>query len=160
MSMGYTPMAMEEIKDILKTNPLGRLATADKKGQPHVVPMGIFSDGDKIFIHTGAGTKKAKNMIENPQVSLVVDYHLETPRLEVGFVINGTARKLEKPEEIDRARNIMMRASGDRPSHPDPQTPTLLRVSGEQLRERGRMPALFEIKVNKITTWKRCELTF
>jgi nitroimidazol reductase NimA-like FMN-containing flavoprotein (pyridoxamine 5'-phosphate oxidase superfamily) len=158
--MRYIPMTMEEIKSILKTNPLGRSATADKNGQPHVVPIGIFSDGDNIFIHTGANTKKAKNMMENPKVSLVVDYYLKTPRLEAGFVINGTARRLEKPEEIERARSMMMRASEGRPSHPDPKRPTLLRVSGEQLRERGRMPALFEIKIDKITSWKRSELTF
>lgn len=160
MAMRYIPMTEEEVKNVLKTNPLARLATADKKGQPHVIPIGIFSDGDTVFIHTAQNTKKAKNMTENPKVSLVVDYYMETPRLEVGIVINGTAKRLEKSEEIEKARNIMMQASRGRPSHPDSQAPTRLRVSGEQLRKRGRMPALFEIKMNKIASWKRCELTF
>lgn len=153
-------MTDEEIKNILERGATGRLATADKNGQPHVVPLAIFSDGDRILFHTGANTKKVRNLMENPKVSLVVDYILQTPRLEVGFVINGTAKKLEKPEELDEVRKMMTRGGGGGPAHPDPQRPTVLSVSPDQKRDRGRMPAIFEIKVNNITSWKRCELTF
>ena len=50
-----------------------RLATASKNSVPHVIPVVYALDGQKIIIAIDYGTKKLKNLRENPQASLVVD---------------------------------------------------------------------------------------
>src|SRR5438093_13602360 len=81
-----TANAREERRTITFTEPeraylaeprLGRLATADVRGRPHVVPTGFRFDPTEGVIDIGghdlAGTKKFRNARANPQVAFVVD---------------------------------------------------------------------------------------
>ncbi|TAN29494.1 MAG: PPOX class F420-dependent oxidoreductase [Actinomycetota bacterium] len=56
---------------------LGRLATVDADGMPHVVPLGWSYNPALDTIDIGGGelhrTKKFKNASSNPKVALVVD---------------------------------------------------------------------------------------
>jgi pyridoxamine 5'-phosphate oxidase family protein len=56
---------------------LGRLATADSAGRPHVVPVGWSYNADlgtiDISGHDFASTKKFRNARANPQAAFVVD---------------------------------------------------------------------------------------
>jgi nitroimidazol reductase NimA-like FMN-containing flavoprotein (pyridoxamine 5'-phosphate oxidase superfamily) len=153
--MAMTP---EEIRSILKANPIARVATVDDKGQPHVVPVTLFSDGENIYFHSSEKSQKVKNINKNPKISLVVDFFQNSPRLEVGFVMNGIAKRVENKEELEKVRNLLRQPNA--PSHPDPKKPTVLSVSGEQKRSGGKMPAIIKITPTKITSWKRCELKF
>lgn len=75
---------------------LARLATADAKGSPHVVPVGfrISGDGDAIEAggHNFAKSKKYRDLQANPRVAMVVDDLASvepwTPR---GLEVRGTA---------------------------------------------------------------------
>lgn len=51
----------------------GKLATAKRDGQPHVVPIWFVLDGDDLLFTTGAGTAKAKAMRRDPRVAICVD---------------------------------------------------------------------------------------
>src|SRR3954451_8355955 len=59
----------------------GRLATADRAGQPHVVPVCYVCDGRSIYIALDEKPKRVpverlkriRNLLENGQVALVVD---------------------------------------------------------------------------------------
>lgn len=64
--------------DYLREGPhLGRLATIDEKGRPHVVPLGWrYNDHTGTIDISGrnfAATKKYRNVQHNPNVAFVVD---------------------------------------------------------------------------------------
>ena len=56
---------------------LGRLATVDAKGAPHVVPVGfrLSEDGTAIDVggHGMATSKKYRDLQANPRVAIVID---------------------------------------------------------------------------------------
>ena len=80
----------------LRGQRLGRLATADAGGSPHVVPVGfrVSKDGDAIEVggHGFARSKKYRDVRANPRVAIVIDDLASvspwTPR---GIEIRGTA---------------------------------------------------------------------
>ncbi|MCH8990113.1 MAG: TIGR03668 family PPOX class F420-dependent oxidoreductase [Chloroflexi bacterium] len=89
----------------------GHLATADAKGRPHVIPVCYVYDGTAIYSVLDAKPKstslrqlrRVRNILANPQVSLVVDHYEEDwSRLRYVLVF-GDAGLLEEGEEWARA---------------------------------------------------------
>jgi pyridoxamine 5'-phosphate oxidase family protein len=66
-----------ELAYLLGERRLGRLATADTDGRPHVVPVGWSYNAElgtiDISGHSFAATKKFRNARANPQAAFVVD---------------------------------------------------------------------------------------
>jgi PPOX class F420-dependent enzyme/OxyR family protein len=66
-----------ELAYLLGERRLGRLATADASGQPHVVPVGWSYDAERGTIdvtgHDFASTRKYRNARANPRAAFVVD---------------------------------------------------------------------------------------
>ena len=66
-----------ELAYLRESRLLGRLATVDPAGQPHVVPVGwSYDDGAGTFEITGrdfAATRKYRNVQACPRAALVVD---------------------------------------------------------------------------------------
>jgi nitroimidazol reductase NimA-like FMN-containing flavoprotein (pyridoxamine 5'-phosphate oxidase superfamily) len=60
-------------ESFLRSNEMCRLATASKDGRPQVTPVMYALDGNCFVIAVDYGTKKLKNVKENPNVALVVD---------------------------------------------------------------------------------------
>src|SRR5260221_10583616 len=63
---------------------VGRLATADRDGVPHVVPVCFAVDAATLYIaidekpkRPGAALKRLRNIAENPAVAVVVDRYDE-----------------------------------------------------------------------------------
>lgn len=82
----------------LDSNEVCRLATASKDGRPQVTPVIYVLDGGYVIIATDYGTKKLKNLRENPRVSLVVDEY--SPSRAV--VVEGTCEIHEQGVEYRR----------------------------------------------------------
>ncbi len=89
----------------------GHLATADVKGQPYVVPVCYVFDGESIYSVLDAKPKstplrqlrRVRNILANPQVSLVVDhYEDDWSRLRYVLVL-GEAGLLQEGEEWAKA---------------------------------------------------------
>jgi pyridoxamine 5'-phosphate oxidase family protein len=82
--------------EYLKGQRLGRLATVDAKGAPHVVPVGFRLSDDAGAIEFGghdfAQSKKYRDLQANPRVAIVIDdlasVNPWTPR---GLEVRGTA---------------------------------------------------------------------
>jgi pyridoxamine 5'-phosphate oxidase family protein len=82
--------------EYLRGQRLGRLATVNAKGAPHVVPVGfrLSDDGAAIDVggHGMATSKKYRDLRANPRVAIVVDDLASvqpwTPR---GLEVRGTA---------------------------------------------------------------------
>ena len=61
---------------------VARLATADANGRPHVIPVCFVYDGEAIYIVLDRKPKsveltrlrRVRNILDNPQASLVVDH--------------------------------------------------------------------------------------
>jgi uncharacterized protein len=87
-----------EETDFLKNNEMCRFATASRKGEPHVVPVSYVWDQDRVYIVTDYGTRKLKNLKENPQAAILVDSG-ETRKL---LLISGPVEIIEKGEEYRR----------------------------------------------------------
>jgi len=65
---------LEKMKDVVKANDLCVLATVSE-GKPHCSLMSYISDeeGHEIYLISHKKTKKYKNLMENPTVSLLID---------------------------------------------------------------------------------------
>lgn len=67
----------EQEIDYLNDQRLGRLATADANGAPHVVPVGFRLSEDRNAIDVGghgfAKSKKYRDLKHNPQIAIVID---------------------------------------------------------------------------------------
>ena len=74
------------------------LATANKQGQPHVIPICFAFDGKRLFSPIDEKPKRTiklkrlKNIAENPCVALVVDHYEEDWRKLSYVLIIGKAR--------------------------------------------------------------------
>ncbi len=95
----------------LRSARIGHLATANATGQPHVIPVCFVFDGEAIYTVLDAKPKstplrqlrRVRNILANPQVSLVVDHYEEDwSRLRYLLVL-GVAVLLEEGEEWARA---------------------------------------------------------
>ena len=98
------------VTDFLEKCRVGRLATADREGRPHVIPIVYALVDEAIYFVVdekpkapGRRLKRLRNIDENPHVALVVDhYEEEWPRLEY-VLVTGRATVVHDASEYDRA---------------------------------------------------------
>lgn len=85
---------------VLRSARVGRLATADRRGRPHVVPICFAEAGGRLYSPIDEKPKRAaplrlrrvRNIVENPQVALVIDAYREDWRRLWYVLVFGTAR--------------------------------------------------------------------
>jgi len=90
---------------------LAHLATADAKGQPHVIPICFVFDGKELFSPIDEKPKRTapmklkrlRNITENPNVSLVIDRYNEDWRRLAYVLITGKAKVLFRGKKHERA---------------------------------------------------------
>lgn len=87
-----------------------RLATVDRNGYPHIVPLGYFVRGEEVVLNMRG--QREVNVRRNPKVGLVWDAGTGMSDLK-GVVARGTARlveddagRLELTREAARARGV------------------------------------------------------
>lgn len=106
-----------------------RLATVDRDGYPHVVPLGYFMVDDEIVLSM-RGQREA-NVRRNPKVGLCFDAGTQMSDLK-GVVIRGDARLVEDHDELVELARAGARARGvsedELPSEP-PRGRTYIRVT-------------------------------
>src|SRR5258708_108632 len=74
--------------DILSRKPIGYLSTQRPDGRPSVVPVGVMWDGETVRISTVKSTKKVRNLLLDPRLTLCVP-HPNDPQQYVE--LRGTA---------------------------------------------------------------------
>ncbi len=115
MALRMTP---EEIMVFLAENKVGRIATTDDKGQPHVAPIWhIIIDGD-IYFETGAATRKARNLKVNRKMALVVDAGDNIHNYR-GVVIQGEIEFVKDKKVIERFNEAFAQRYFGSTDHPD-----------------------------------------
>jgi PPOX class probable F420-dependent enzyme len=92
---------------------VGRLATADATGIPHVVPFVFALDGSTVYWAVDRKPKRSRslkrlqNIRANPNVELVVDGYSEEWSDLWWIRAAGTARIVEERSEFDRAIGLL-----------------------------------------------------
>ena len=100
---------------LIRTARVAHLATADKHGQPHVIPICIVFDGKCFYSPidekpkrvTPTRLKRLRNIRENPRVSLVIDRYDENWRRLAYVLIHGNAKILTKGKRHARAVRLL-----------------------------------------------------
>jgi PPOX class probable F420-dependent enzyme len=92
--------------DFLNRTRVGRLATADGAGQPHVIPVVFATDGQKLYTPLDdkpkrvapSQLKRVRNLLENPKVAFVADEYDEDWTRLAWVLVKGTGTMVEKGE--------------------------------------------------------------
>lgn len=63
-------MLEPDVRRLLDTTAIAHLATILPDGSPHCVPLWVGTEGDRIAILTGPGSRKARNLRRDPRVAL------------------------------------------------------------------------------------------
>ncbi len=82
----------------LEENEMCRLATASKKNELHIVPVSYIWHEGNVYVVTDYGTRKLRNLRENPHAAVLVD----TNATQHVLMVSGTTQLIEKGEEYKR----------------------------------------------------------
>ena len=126
---------------------VGRLATADADGRPHVVPICFAFDGTDVVTPIDEKPKRVepsalqrvRDVRENSAVTLVVDHYTETWR-DLGWVqVRGTAA-VEPPNRGDHDAAVgALRAKYDQYADHALEDRPLLRIEPSSVRSWGEL---------------------
>ena len=111
MDKKFTPEAAE----FIRMHRVARLATADAGGAPYAVPICYAFDGERIYSAIdlkpkragGRPLKRVRNILENPNVALVIDDYSEDWDRLAYVMIRGRAELIESGEERQRAETLL-----------------------------------------------------
>lgn len=78
---------------------IARMATADKSGQPHVVPVWFAWDGSALWVSAFSSTRKVKDLEENPLISVAIDETKDNDATRA-VILEGKAELLREPAEF------------------------------------------------------------
>jgi PPOX class probable F420-dependent enzyme len=102
---------------LIRSARIAHLATADRTGAPHVIPICFVFDGKYFYSPIDekpkrsppAKLKRLGNIRENPQVSLVIDHYDEDWRRLAYVLVFGTARILVSGLKHQNAVKLLRR---------------------------------------------------
>jgi PPOX class probable F420-dependent enzyme len=105
----------ERQRGFLDRSRVGHLATADRSGAPHLIPVCYATDGRSLYItidekpkRKDRPLKRVRNIIENPQAAFVVDRWDEDWRRLGWVMLRGAAEILEAGPEHDQAQGLLI----------------------------------------------------
>ena len=81
-----------------------KLATVTKGGAPHVAPIWVARDGDRILFTTGRDTMKGRAIRRDPRVAMAFDD--ETPPFSF-VTVAGTAEVVDDLDELLRWATVI-----------------------------------------------------
>ncbi len=90
-----TAVEWEELAQVVKSAGLASIATASRRGRPHVAVISPAVEGEVLWFGTWVTSGKARNLQENPEVAL-----MWRPQAEV--YLRGTAELVGDPDEKHR----------------------------------------------------------
>ena len=100
---------MSKRTEFLKKQKILHLATVDKTGTPHIVPVWYMYSTNKIYIGTNTKTEKAKNIKTHKKVSFCIDVGVNAPSI-FGVMGQGTAKLIKDTHIVSRlAKKILLR---------------------------------------------------
>jgi general stress protein 26 len=89
------------MKQVLSQPLIARLATADQNNQPHVVPVWFGWDGVNLWISSFSNTRKVKDLLQNPKISVAIDVSGEDEKTKA-VILEGQAELVMEPRDFLR----------------------------------------------------------
>ena len=111
------PKLSTHASHLLRSGRVAHLATADKSGQPHVIPICFVFDGKHFYSPIDEKPKRTaptqlkrlKNIRENPNVVLVIDHYDEDWRKLAYVLVFAKARILQSGMKHRSAVRLLRR---------------------------------------------------
>jgi PPOX class probable F420-dependent enzyme len=107
-------MLSENQRRFLDKNRVGHLATADRSGAPHVIPVCYAVAENTLYVtidekpkRRDVPLKRVRNILENPQAAFVVDYYDEDWSRLGWVMLRGPTEILSDGAEHDRAQELL-----------------------------------------------------
>ena len=107
-------MLTEQQRRFLDDSRVGHLATADRTGVPHVIPVCYAVTERTVYItidekpkRRDVPLKRVRNILENPRFSFVVDRWDEDWNRLGWVMLRGAAEILDSGPEHDRAQALL-----------------------------------------------------
>lgn len=126
--------------EFLGSQKILRLATVDRNGIPHIVPVWYLYKNGRFYVGTNTVTKKARNVSKNPKVSFCVDSGIHSPIF--GIMGIGTAKIIRDEHQVSTlAKRILLR-----------YFKSLRNTSAQDL--LSQTDCVIEIVPKKITVWE------
>jgi PPOX class probable F420-dependent enzyme len=107
-------MLSENQRRFLDKNRVGHLATADRRGAPHVIPVCYAVAEDTLYVtidekpkRRDVPLKRVRNILENPQATFVVDHYDEDWRRLGWVMLRGATEILYDGAEHDQAQELL-----------------------------------------------------
>jgi len=105
----------DKVIEFIKSHRVARMATVDGLGRPLVIPICYHFNGSSIYTPIDKKPKRAsprelkrvRNIIENPNVSLVIDEYYEDWTKLCYVIINGRAEIIESGEEYQNSLRLL-----------------------------------------------------
>lgn len=100
----------------IEAQPIARLATADRDGLPHVIPVCYVVDGNALYIQIDQKPKQSatrplkriRNIEENPNVTVIVDRYDDDWSKLAWVMLRGTAEILTDDDEYNAAQHQLV----------------------------------------------------
>jgi PPOX class probable F420-dependent enzyme len=133
-------MDAAEMRERVREARVGRLATIDADGRPHLVPLCFVLEGDVLYSAVDEKPKRSKRLkrLENirvhPEVAVLVDHYDEDWARLWWVRLDGTATVLDNGPERERAL-------------------ALLREKYEQYRSQPPTGSVIAIRVERWLSW-------
>jgi len=100
---------MLERDKFLRKQKILHLASVDKNGIPHIIPVWYLYSGKKIYIGTNTKTQKAKNVKSHKKISFCVDVGVNAPNI-FGVMGKGNAKLITNKKKVSTlAKRILLR---------------------------------------------------
>jgi nitroimidazol reductase NimA-like FMN-containing flavoprotein (pyridoxamine 5'-phosphate oxidase superfamily) len=85
---------------------VARVATLSPDGMPHVVPICPLLHQGKVYFATPGSSRKARNLVSDPRISLAFDDYVEDWDGLRGLTIQGRARLLRRGNRWRELRDL------------------------------------------------------
>ena len=101
--------------EFIKSHRVARMATVDGLGRLLVVPICYYFNGKSVYTpidkkpkrSSPGGLKRIRNIIENPNVSIVIDEYYEDWNKLCYVIINGRAEIIETGEDYQNSLRLL-----------------------------------------------------
>ena len=109
------PVLDRKVGAFIAGHRVGRLATADAGGTPHVIPVCYAFDGRRLYSALDLKPKRVeprrlrrvRNILENPRVALVIDDYSEDWSELAYVLVLGVAEIVDGGSERDNAELLL-----------------------------------------------------
>ena len=99
------------VQEMLSGRYIASLATGKEDGSIHLVAVWFLSEGANVYVATSSRTRKARNLVSNSKVSLMIDSR--DPAASRGITITGTAQLLTGAASVEWNKKIHVKYLSD-----------------------------------------------